>query len=399
MNRLLPFPSIHIGIDASNLRSGGAIVHVVSTLKVLYMKQSTSAEIPHTTIWGDRDTLAKLPDHPFLIKKTPFWVRLPFGLRFFWQLCFSSYYVKKYGCNILFSPGGILPLFIGVPCITMSQNMLLFEPDEALLFGRFNLMRLKFYVLRLIQLFSFMRGQGIIFLTQYAREAITPLLAKSVVSSRVIPHGVDSRFFAPVRTFRRGEFTASAPLRLLYVSPIFPYKHQIEVLRAVAGLRKHGRHISIIFAGGIHGHYGKKFIEALNQQNDSAIQFVGNVQQESIHDLYHSHDAFVFASSCENLPNIVLEAMAAGLPIISSCKGPMPEVISDGGIYFDPYSHESIASAIDKVYLNYEPSLIMAARAQEISKRFSWGETAKETYEFINLIFRKHTEGARNNDV
>lgn len=384
---------MHIGIDASNLRSGGAIVHVVGTLNALYKKQSASNDIPITTIWGARDLLAKLPDHDLLIKKTPFWVRLPFGLRFVWQICFSSCYIKKYGCNILFSPGGVLPLFPGIPCVTMSQNMLLFEPNEALLFGRFSLMRLKFFVLRLIQTFSFINGQGLIFLTQYARQEIKPRLGNSVAPSRIIPHGIDTRFFAPVRAGRGGGFSASAPLRLLYVSPVLPYKHQIEVLHAVAGLRNQGRHISITFAGGLHGHYGKQFMKVLNEQNDSALQFVGNVPQESIHALYHCHDAFVFASSCENLPNIVLEAMAAGLPIISSCKGPMPEVISDGGIYFDPYSLKSIANSIDRVYLDYEFSLKLAARAQENARRFSWHDTAKETYGFLTLIFRQYQAG------
>lgn len=385
---------MHIGIDASNLRSGGAIVHIVSTLNALYLQKCAGDEVPVTTIWGDSDTLAKLPDHPSLIKKTPFWVNLPFGLRIVWQVCFSSYYVKKYGCNILFSPGGVLPLFLGVPYVAMSQNMLLFEPEQALLFGRLSPMRLKFYVLRLIQTVSFTKAQGLIFLTHYAKQAISHQLVKLSAPTRVIPHGIDTRFFAHVPNKKKEGWTESAPLRLLYVSPVFPYKHQIEVLQAVARLRMQGKHISISFVGGVSGGYGKKFLKALRVLNDSAIRFFGHVPQSLIHDLYHTHDAFVFASSCENLPNIILEAMAAGLPIISSCKGPMPEVISDYGIYFNPYSDESIANAIDRVYLNYEISQIMAASAQEVARRFSWDKTAKETCEFISLIFRKHKEGA-----
>ena len=45
---------------------------------------------------------------------------------------------------------------------------------------------------------------------------------------------------------------------------------------------------------------------------------------------------FVFASSCENMPNTLVEAMAIGLPIACSDRGPMPEVLRDGGVYFDP---------------------------------------------------------------
>ena len=54
-------------------------------------------------------------------------------------------------------------------------------------------------------------------------------------------------------------------------------------------------------------------------------------------------ELFVFASSCENLPNILIEGMAAGLPIACSRRPPMPEVLGDAGESFDPeavsYTH------------------------------------------------------------
>ena len=51
---------------------------------------------------------------------------------------------------------------------------------------------------------------------------------------------------------------------------------------------------------------------------------------------------FVFASSCENMPNTLVEAMASGLPIACSDRGPMPEILRDGGTYFDPENEVTI---------------------------------------------------------
>ena len=75
------------------------------------------------------------------------------------------------------------------------------------------------------------------------------------------------------------------------------------------------------------------------------------VPHEKVHELHSTADIFVFASSCENMPNTLIEAMAAGLPIACSNRGPMPEVLQDAGVYFDPEVPSSIAEAIENLLL------------------------------------------------
>ena len=57
----------------------------------------------------------------------------------------------------------------------------------------------------------------------------------------------------------------------------------------------------------------------------------------------------LFASSCENLPNILLETMGARLPIACSNRQPMPEILGEGGEYFDPEKSDTIYDAIIKL--------------------------------------------------
>ncbi len=70
------------------------------------------------------------------------------------------------------------------------------------------------------------------------------------------------------------------------------------------------------------------------------------------------------------MPNILLENMAAGLPIACSNRGPMPEVLGDAGVYFDPESVDDIAHAVAK--LIHSPFLReeLAHRAYSRSQRF-----------------------------
>jgi glycosyltransferase involved in cell wall biosynthesis len=92
---------------------------------------------------------------------------------------------------------------------------------------------------------------------------------------------------------------------------------------------------------------------------------------------------FVFASSCENMPNTLMEAMAVGLPIACSNRGPMPEVLEDGGIYFDPENPHSIAEAIERIVTNADLRIQIAVRANQLSRQYSWARCTKETFAFL----------------
>jgi hypothetical protein len=58
------------------------------------------------------------------------------------------------------------------------------------------------------------------------------------------------------------------------------------------------------------------------------------------------HDLLIFASLCENLPNILLEAMNSRLLIACSSVEPMPSVLKGGGIYFGPFSSQCVYQSI-----------------------------------------------------
>jgi glycosyltransferase involved in cell wall biosynthesis len=115
----------------------------------------------------------------------------------------------------------------------------------------------------------------------------------------------------------------------------------------------------------------------------------GAVPFESLHQHYQQADAFVFASSCENLPNILIEAMAAGLPIASSNRGPMPEVLGDAGVYFDPDSPHAIADALHRLALDDQLRLALAQRAWRQVQDYSWERCARETFGFIAQVVQQ----------
>ena len=171
-----------------------------------------------------------------------------------------------------------------------------------------------------------------------------------------------------------------------------PYKHQMEVARAVAKLRTGGVPIEMRFIGASWGRYGQDFGELLTRL-DPHREFLfwsGAEPFEAMHLFYQNTDAFLFASSCENLPNILIEAMVAGLPIACSDRGPMPEVLGDAGVYFDPESPESIALAVTQLANDEDLRAVLARRAWQRAQEYSWSRCARETLNFLAQVAHRH---------
>ncbi len=114
-----------------------------------------------------------------------------------------------------------------------------------------------------------------------------------------------------------------------------------------------------------------------------AIRYTGPATHASLVRHYHDADAFVFASSCENMPNILLEAMAAGLPIACADRGPMPGVLGDAGLYFDPERPATIEGALDRLFGDADLRASLAERAHRRAEVFSWRRCADETFAFL----------------
>jgi glycosyltransferase involved in cell wall biosynthesis len=83
------------------------------------------------------------------------------------------------------------------------------------------------------------------------------------------------------------------------------------------------------------------------------------------------------------MPNTLVEAMAVGMPIACSNRGPMPEVLRDGGVYFDPKDADSIADAVEQIIQSSALRLTIAHRAEALSQQYNWKRCADETWAFV----------------
>ena len=161
MTKLTPKKNMrfHLAIDASNISSGGGLTHLS---QLLDNYDSSSSGIKKMTIWSNNATANYLPNHSWLIKRSPSWCERNIFIRFFCQQFLLLGEMKRNKCEILFSPGGTIPFNCPLPVVTMSQNMLPFEEDKANHFGRLSIMRVKMLLLKFVQGKSFKVANGVI---------------------------------------------------------------------------------------------------------------------------------------------------------------------------------------------------------------------------------------------
>jgi glycosyltransferase involved in cell wall biosynthesis len=129
----------------------------------------------------------------------------------------------------------------------------------------------------------------------------------------------------------------------------------------------------------------KKLKRTINRvdQAGAFIKYSGPVLYEKLHEKYAGADLCLFASSCENMPNILLEGMASGLPIACSNRGPMPEVLGDAGVYFDPEDPKEIARALKELIASPELRAQKAKASFAKAQGYSWKKCADETFSFL----------------
>jgi glycosyltransferase involved in cell wall biosynthesis len=163
------------------------------------------------------------------------------------------------------------------------------------------------------------------------------------------------------------------------------YKHHRAVVQGFAALPAKLRNThKLVFLGETdmpETEPVRALIATLDVSN--SVQIMGAVPYESLPGWYAHSDMILFASSCENCPNILLEALGSGCPVLSSNVLPMPEFGGPGLSYFSPFEPQSITEALRDVMESPAKASAIARAAVEQSRRYDWAATAAQTWAAI----------------
>jgi glycosyltransferase involved in cell wall biosynthesis len=305
--------------------------------------------------------------------------------RVLWERFILPQKLKEWKTDILYCPGGTLITSPPKNCKTIVafRNMLAFEPVNIKQYP-LGYMRFKLRLLYHIFLKSMSKADFTIFISRHGQSVIEWLLPYIKERSVCIPHGISDVFRsgAVVETERPNDLPNKY---LLYVSKLHTYKHQIEVIQAYQQFRQQKPDAEkLLLVGPEYPWYGTRVRALINQLGlkDDVI-CTGPVPYQNLPTYYHHAEAIIFASTCENCPNVLLEAMGSGRPLFVSDRPPMTEFAEDGAIYFDPCSPDDLAQKLLSYLDNKDYLQMLGNRSFKLANQYSWENTARQTFETL----------------
>jgi len=202
------------------------------------------------------------------------------------------------------------------------------------------------------------------YLRQYLGSGVRP---------EVIPNGIDLANFRLGNVLRRDALRREweiAPGQILgiAVGRLTQVKNHLGMIRALARAGEGAGEIRLGFLGA--GPLESNLREAATELGVGArIRFLGF--RSDVADCLHASDFWLSASSTEGLPLSLLEAMAAGLPIVATSVGGMPETIGTAGMLVPPGDDRAFAEALGTMAVNSAQRAALGRAAQERSTRYS----------------------------
>ncbi|MDD5109294.1 MAG: glycosyltransferase family 1 protein [Candidatus Omnitrophica bacterium] len=229
------------------------------------------------------------------------------------------------------------------------------------------------------------KADKIIAVSKYTALAVENYFKRGINKINVIYEGVDPEFFKSPN----GDSAESKPDRsegyILAVKSGFPHKNLKSVLSGyVLAKKKYNFPHKLVVLGDSTG----MPVELSRLLKDSGkggeVVFMNSVTEKSLIDMYKNAALFISLSLNEGFGLPVLEAMAAGVPVICSDRASFPEIVGEAAVIVDPLNVDKISEAINTCLNDDILTKKMVDEGIRRARRFSWEQTALQTLELYN---------------
>jgi len=283
---------------------------------------------------------------------------------------------KREAVDLLHCPKSAVPYHAPCPVVVTLHDLIPLKHPETEKFAAQMYWRLQIPI-------AARRSTFIITDSEHARQEILEDFECLTEKVKAIMLGFDPRMTKP-----RSQADGAAVCRkyglppeyLLYVGTIQPRKNIDTLIEAFYRLKSNSTvEDKLVIVGRKGWLYEKLFARIKELQLESEIIFTGFVPDEDLPFIYDRARVFLYLSFFEGFGLPPLEAMACGVPVITSNTTSLPEVVGDAGITVSPTDIEGVAAAIIRILS--DP--VLAAHMREVGKKraglFSWEAAARET--------------------
>lgn len=316
------------------------------------------------------------------------------------QLIFP-FYIRREKLDMMHWPHFNVPIFCPVKFVVTIHDLILlkFPTRRASTLGPFRY-ALKNFFYKLVIKTAIRRAKKILTVSHFTKSDIISRFKINSEKIEVAYEGVaDLNAPPPLRGWDRGVkspgekakdqnalsyYHISKPF-LLYVGNAYPHKNLEGLINVFLKIRQEEKNLKLVLVGKEDYFYHR--LKAEYNEHSARVLFPGYVPDFELKELYANAVAYVFPSFYEGFGLPPLEAMAQGLPVLSSNKTCLPEILGQAAQYFNPEDEAQMQNKILTLLRDEKLRKELRNRGLEQVKKYSWKTCAEKTLEvYLELL-------------
>lgn len=320
-------------------------------------------------------------------------VELEGGLYPFWEQIALPKAAKAHGCDILHCTSNTAPIFSDIPIVTTLHDIIYMEKSylqilksSATSYQKFGNIYRKMIVPRVMR-----RSKVVITVSNYEKERISEFFRlEDDHKLSAVYNGVGNHF-RPVTDkteLNRIKEKYKLPEKFFFfLGNTDPKKNTKGTLKGVSDfLKKSNSDHKLVMLDYDKGELNKILEDIGDPELMDKIVLTGYVKNTDLPAIYSLCDIFLYPSLRESFGIPILEAMACGVPVITSNTSSMPEVSGDASYLVNPLKSTEITTAIETVLQNVELRNDLVEKGLSRYKKFSWANSAQEVLNLYNQL-------------
>lgn len=230
---------------------------------------------------------------------------------------------------------------------------------------------------------SLKRAEYLIFTSNANRDDFYKFYNFPKDKTRIVPLGYDKKIYKVINK-PKNILKLKSPY-FLFVGRLEKRKNVANIIEAFSLFKQKNNTAHKLVLVGKKGYGYEKIIQKINSFSELKKEIIvpGYLNDKDLAHLYSASDAFIFPSLYEGFGIPVLEAMASGIPVLTSNIPTLKEVAGDGALYVDPKNTNDIADGIENIISNKKKRSDSIKKGVLNIKKYSWENTAKEVFNII----------------
>ncbi len=290
--------------------------------------------------------------------------------------------IKRERVDLMHFPHWNIPLIYNQPfVVTIHDLLLLHYPTRAAStlgpIGYF----FKNLAYRLVLWHATKMAKQILTVSEYSKQDIVKQL-------NISPKKITVTHLAPLETNNQptgdqkilAKYKITKPY-ILYVGVAFPHKNLTRLVDAWKIFNaQYGSDYQLVLVGK-HNFFYRQLVNYSTAQSINNITFTGFIPDNELSEMYKNAKLYIFPSLYEGFGLPPLEAMQYKIPVVSSNRTCMPEVLRDAAEYFNPEDHLSMSDAIWRGISDETLRTKLVQAGQKLIHSYSWEKAGKTTWE------------------